>query len=147
MNRRQAIFGTIALAAGCSGPLTPSQIATDVALINAGIDVLVPILMAADAKDGTAIGKAAADAKAALVALSGAVGDKPTASDMLIAALDALGSLATTYLPAGSPYAGTIPAAIVLAKLIIAQVGVQPKATAARGPTMSADQARAVLRR
>lgn len=143
---RFLLAAPIALIA-CS--LTPTQLASDVQLIETGVEIIAPVLLA---KQGiSAVDAATINKDLSTIASAGDAIVKATTTDAalsartFVAAVQSLEPIAQTYLPAGSQEAVAVQAAVALLPIVLQAAGVSPGVMAARVQTMPPAEARGVL--
>lgn len=142
MNRRLALLALFALTACTATGDTASPLATDAALIDTGLSIVVPVVLASKGitpSEINAVNSAMMAVHAATTAL--ASGGSMTSQQAIIAGVQAVAEVAGRYLPAGSQEALAVVAATRLAVLFL------PPGTVGAGsaPGMTVEQARVVL--
>lgn len=140
--RRLALLAPLAFAACATTGGTASPLATDAALIDTGLSIVVPVVLASRGitpAEINAVNSAMMAVHAATAAL--ASGGSITSQQAIIAGVQAVAEVAGRYLPAGSQEALAVVAATRLAVLFL------PPGTVGAGTAsgMTVAQARRVL--
>lgn len=143
---RFLLAAPIALIA-CS--LTPTQLASDVQLIETGIEIIAPVLLAkagiTSAEVSTINSDVAIVRSSANAIVSATNADATLTVRTLVSAVQGVAPIAARYLPAGSQEAVAVQAAVALLPIVLQAAGVSPGVMAARVQTMPPAEARGVL--
>jgi hypothetical protein len=154
MNRRELLASTAlcsipALLAACSQPITMTQVQTDANLIAAGVSAVAPAILA-DPKlapaDAATIRSAVAVIQQANSVIQGTTVTPSGSVQQIVAAIRLLAPVALVALDASSPQAIAINAAVALLPVLLQAAGMPPAAMASAHPSMSAAEARMVLK-
>lgn len=151
IKRRAALLAAFALSA--CGKMSANAIATDVVLIDSGIQTIMAGLAVtgsvnpADLANATALAEQVHAAALTVAADTAGVSTAPLARQ-IIATVQSLEPIVVRYLPAASGYAVLMTAAVALLPALAAAFGAPMAVTPGKaGPTISQDDARVILRR
>ncbi len=145
--RRRLFLGLPAVLAGCAALPTPSQLATDVALVSSGVAAAAQQIAAIPGIAASVLTKVEADAlvvSADAAKVAAAAGQASGLVAQIAAAVEEIAALVLPLFPSSQPFVPLINAALSLLPTLLAEAGVRGAAVAA--PVYTPEEARLILR-